>query len=173
MRIAVYTGTFDPFHNGHLDIAKRAAKLFDHLIIAVYEFPSKNVLFSAEERVSMVRSSLVGLPNVSAETFSGLAINYAQQKHACVLVRGLRAVSDFEFEFEIAHMNRNLDPEIEAIFLMTSLPYAYLRSSIVKEIAQLGGSLDGLVPDHVDRALRRKFEESSLAGRPPTSSLVP
>ncbi len=173
MRIAVYPGTFDPFHNGHLDIAIRASKLFDRLIVAVYEFPSKNALFSAEERLDMVRRSLTGLSNVEAEGFSGLAVEYAKQRNACVLVRGLRAISDFEFEFEIAHMNRNLDHELEAIFLMTSLPYAYLRSSIVKEIAQLGGSVKDLVPEHVEDELRRKYRAASLAGHPPTSSLVP
>ncbi len=173
MRIAVYPGTFDPFHNGHLDIALRASKLFDHLIIAVYEYPTKGVLFSAEERVEMVKESIGGLANVEAEGFSGLAVEYAKKKNACVLIRGLRAISDFEFEFEIAHMNRNLEPDLEAIFLMTSLPYAYLRSSIVKEIAQLGGSLDGLVPPHVHAALRRKSQAASQEGKPPTSSLVP
>lgn len=173
MRIAVYPGTFDPFHNGHLDIALRAAKLFDHLIIAVYEYPSKNALFTAEERVAMVRETIKGLSNVEAEGFSGLAVEYAKQKNACVLVRGLRAISDFEFEFEIAHMNRNLDANLEAIFLMTSLPYSYLRSSVVKEIAQLGGSLEGLVPEHVAEELRRKRRASYQAGDPPTSSLVP
>lgn len=173
MRIAVYPGTFDPFHNGHLDVAIRASKLFDHLIVAVYEYPSKHALFSAQERVEMVRTSIAGLPNVEAEGFSGLAVSYAQRRNACVLVRGLRAISDFEFEFEIAHMNRNLASDLEAIFLMTSLPYAYLRSSIVKEIAQLGGSLAGLVPEHVERELRRKYRDAELAGKPPTSSLVP
>jgi pantetheine-phosphate adenylyltransferase len=173
VRIAVYPGTFDPFHNGHLDIAQRAAKLFDHLIVAVYEYPSKNALFSAEGRVEMVRESVKDLPNVEASLFSGLAVVYAKQMKACVLIRGLRAISDFEFEFEIAHMNRNLDSQLEAIFLMTSLPYAYLRSSIVKEIAQLGGSLKGLVPDHVDAELRKRDSAVSQAGHPPTSSLVP
>ena len=173
MRTAVYPGTFDPFHNGHLDIALRAAKLFDHLIVSVYEFPSKSTLFAAEERLEMVRKSIAGLANVEAEIFSGLAVEYAKTRNACVLVRGLRAISDFEFESEIAHMNRKLEPDLEAIFLMTSLPYAYLRSSVVKEIAQLGGSLDGLVPQHVDRELRRKYRDAALAGKPPTSSLVP
>jgi pantetheine-phosphate adenylyltransferase len=156
-----------------MDIATRASKLFDHLIIAVYEYPSKNALFTAEERVAMVREAMKGLPNVEAEGFSGLAVEYARKKNACVLVRGLRAISDFEFEFEIAHMNRNLDANLEAIFLMTSLPYHYLRSSIVKEIAQLGGSLDGLVPDHIAVELRRRLGDASQAGKPPTSSLVP
>ncbi len=173
MRIAIYPGTFDPFHNGHLDVAERASKLFDHLIVAVYEYPAKNTLFSAQERVEMVRDSVQHLSNVEAELFSGLTVEYGRQKKACVLVRGLRAISDFEFEFEIAHMNRNLDPELEAIFLMTSLPYSYLRSSIVKEIAQLGGSLAGLVPDHVEDALRRRYRAAFMAGNPPTSSLVP
>ena len=173
MRIAIYPGTFDPFHNGHMDIAIRASKIFDRLIIAVYEYPSKNAMFTADERVAMVREAMKGLSNVEAEVFSGLAVEYAKKKNACVLVRGLRAISDFEFEFEIAHMNRNLDKDLEAIFLMTSLPYHYLRSSIVKEIAQLGGSLDGLVPEHIGEALRRKCNAASREGKPPVSSLVP
>lgn len=173
MRIAVYPGTFDPFHNGHLDIAERAAKLFDRLIIAVYEYPTKDALFSAEERVEMVRTSIGTMNNVEAELFSGLAVEFAKTRNACVLVRGLRAISDFEFEFEIAHMNRNLSPELEAVFLMTSLPYAYLRSSIIKEIAKLKGSLDGLVPAHVAAALYHKYNSGSRAGDPPTSGLVP
>jgi pantetheine-phosphate adenylyltransferase len=173
LRTAIYPGTFDPFHNGHLDVTKRAAGLFDHLIVAVYEFPAKNTLFTSQERVRMVRESVRSLPNVEAELFSGLAVEYAKEKNAVVLVRGLRAISDFEFEFEIAHMNRNLDPHLEAIFLMTSLPYSYLRSSVVKEIAQLGGSLAGLVPGHVEEELRRKYSSAAMAGRPPTSNLVP
>lgn len=173
MRIAVYPGTFDPFHNGHLDIAERAAKLFDRLIIAVYEYPTKDALFSAEERVEMVRTSIGTMNNVEAELFSGLAVEFAKTRNACVLVRGLRAISDFEFEFEIAHMNRNLSPELEAVFLMTSLPYAYLRSSIIKEIAKLKGSLDGLVPAHVAAALYHKYNSGSRVGDPPTSGLVP
>lgn len=173
MRIAIYAGTFDPFHNGHLDVAQRASTLFDQLIVAVYEYPAKNTLFSAQERVEMVRESVRDLPNVDAELFSGLTVEYAKNKSACVLVRGLRAISDFEFELEIAHMNRNLDPELEAIFLMTGLPYAYLHSSIIKEIAQLGGSLNGLVPDHIAAALRKKNGSASMVGKPPTSNLVP
>ena len=173
MRIAIYAGTFDPFHYGHLDVAQRASKLFDRLIVAVYEYPAKSVLFSAQERVEMVRESVRDLPNVEAELFSGLTVEYAKSRNACVLVRGLRAISDFEFELEIAHMNRHLDPQLEAIFLMTGLSYAYLRSSIVKEIAQLGGSLSGLVPEHIAEALRKKHSSDSMSGRPPTSNLVP
>lgn len=173
MRIAVYPGSFDPFTNGHVDIAQRAARLFDRLIVAVYEHPSKDVLFSVEERMEMVRDAVQEVPNVQVDKFSGLTVEYAKRRNACALVRGLRAISDFEFEFQIAHMNRNLNPELEAIFLMTSLPYAFLSSSIVKEIAKLGGSLDGLVPEHVAAALRRKYDGGSLAADPPTSSLVP
>ena len=172
MRIAIYPGTFDPFHNGHLDIAQRAAKLFDRLIVAVYEHPEKNAIFSAEERLEIARQSCEGIPNVEVESFSGLAVEYAKAKNACALVRGLRAISDFEYEFEIAHMNRSLNPNVEATFMMTSLPYAFLRSSIVKEIAKLGGSLDGLVPPSVERALRQKYEARARAGGLPTSSLV-
>lgn len=173
MRVAIYPGTFDPFHNGHLDIARRASRLFDKLIVAVYEHPEKNALFSARERLEIARKSCESISNVDVESFSGLAVEYAKTKNACALVRGLRAISDFEFEFEIAHMNRKLNPDIEATFMMTSLPYAFLRSSIVKEIAKLGGSLEGLVPRHVEAALRRKYEARARAGGLPTSSLVP
>ena len=173
MRIAIYPGSFDPFTNGHLDIAQRAANLFDRLVIAAYEHPSKDVLFSIDERVEMARKAIQAIPNVEVDSFSGLAVEYAKKRSATVLVRGLRAISDFEFEFQIAHMNRNLSPELEATFLMTSLPYAFLSSSIVKEIARLGGSLDGLVPSHVEEALRGKYSSSSAMGIPPYSGLVP
>lgn len=173
MRVAVYPGSFDPFTNGHVDIAQRAARLFDHLIIAVYEHPAKDVLFSSAERVDMVRKAVEGIPNVQVDSFSGLTVEYAKRQNACSLVRGLRAISDFEFEFQIAHMNRSLSPDAEATFLMTSLPYAFLSSSIVKEIAKLGGKLNGLVPGHVEAALRQRFDACSGAAGPPTSSLVP
>lgn len=173
MRIAIYPGTFDPFHNGHLDIALRAARLFDRLIVAVYQHPAKDVLFTAEERLELARRSVKPVANIHVECFSGLAVKYAKAKNACALVRGLRAISDFEFEFEIAHMNRKLNPELEATFLMTSASYAFLRSSIVKEIAKLSGSLEGLVPEHVAEALTSKFEARARAGDLPTSSLVP
>lgn len=173
MRIAIYPGTFDPFHNGHQDIALRAARLFDRLIVAVYEYPGKDVLFSTQERLEIAQRAVAPFPNIDVELFSGLAVEYAKARKACALVRGLRAISDFEYEFEIAHMNRRLNPEVEAVFLMTSLPYAFLRSSIVKEIAKLGGSLEGLVPDDVGEALRREYEARARAGGLPTSNLVP
>lgn len=173
MRVAIYPGTFDPFHNGHLDIALRAARLFDRLIVAVYEHPEKNVLFTAEERWQLAQRAVKPVSNIEVEQFSGLAVDYAKARGACALVRGLRAISDFEFEFEIAHMNRKLNPDLEATFLMTSSAYAFLRASIVKEIAKLGGSLDGLVPEHVAMALKTKFEARARAGGLPTSSLVP
>jgi pantetheine-phosphate adenylyltransferase len=173
VRIAIYPGTFDPFHNGHLDIALRASRLFDRLVVAVYEYPGKDVLFSAQERLEIAQEAAAPFPTISVELFSGLAVEYAKTRQACALVRGMRAISDFEYEFEIAHMNRKLNPEVEAVFLMTSLPYAFLRSSIVKEIAKLGGSLDGLVPDHVRDALIGKYEARARAGGLPTSNLVP
>ena len=110
MRVAVYPGTYDPFHNGHLDIALRAAKLFDRLIIAVYEYPVKDVLFTAEERLELARRSVKSIANIDVECFSGLTVEYARSKNACAIMRGLRGISDFEFEFEIAHMNRKLNP---------------------------------------------------------------
>lgn len=173
MRTAVYPGSFDPFTNGHLDIAQRAARLFDRLVIAVYENPAKDVLFSSEERVEMARKAVEGISNVEVESFSGLTVEYAKSLNAGVLVRGLRAISDFEFEFQIAHMNRTLSQDLEAAFLMTSLQYAFLSSSIVKEIAGLGGKLEGLVPEHVEAALRQRYGSRSPLHNPPPSGLVP
>lgn len=172
MRIAIYPGTFDPFTNGHLDIAERAAKLFDRLVVAIYRHSAKDVLFSTEERVDLARRAVQAIPNVEVESFVGLTVDYAKERSACALVRGLRAISDFEYEFEIAHMNRNLNPELEATFLMSSLPYTFLRSSIVKEIAALGGSLDGLVPPHVAVAMRQKYN-GRLRAKPPRSNTLP
>jgi len=173
VRVAIYPGTFDPFHNGHLDIAVRAARLFDRLIVAVYEHPEKDELFTAEERWRLARDAINPASNIEVERFSGLAVEYAKAKGACALVRGLRAISDFEFELEIAHMNRRMSKEVEATFLMTTAEFAFLRSSIVKEIAKLDGPLGDLVPKHVDAALRAKFDARAKAGGLPTSNLVP
>jgi pantetheine-phosphate adenylyltransferase len=173
LRIAVYPGSFDPITNGHKDIAERAARLFDQLIVAVYEHPAKDVMFTAEERIELMRGALARIPNVQVDSFSGLAVEYARRRGAIALVRGLRAVSDFEFEFQMAHMNRNLNPDLEATYLMTTSAYAFLSSSIVKEVAMLGGSLDGMVCDTVAKALRQRAEARQRAGHPPTSNLVP
>lgn len=157
-RIAVYPGSFDPITNGHLDIIRRGLKMFDRLIIAVATESSKNALFSTEERVTMIREAVGGNGNVSVETFEGLLISYVKQKNARVILRGLRAVSDFEYEFQLAQMNHTIEEEIETLFMMTSVDYGYLRSSIVKEVAKLGGPIDAYVPPNVARALALKFK---------------
>ncbi len=156
MTIAIYPGTFDPITNGHLDIATRAAKLFDKLIIGVYDTPNKSLLFTTEERVELARQATANLPNVEVESFSGLAVGFAKKKQAQVMVRGMRMTSDFEREFELAMMNKNLDPELELVSFMANLKYQFLSSSLLKEVASLSGNIDDLVPKHVAEALRRK-----------------
>lgn len=158
-RIAVYPGTFDPVHRGHLDIAKRAAKLVDELIIAVYKTPSKNLLFTTEERVALCRECIAaeGLTNVRVESFEGLIVEFARKQGAQATVRGLRAVTDFEYEFQQALMNRKLAPEVETIMIITALPHLFISSSLLKEVAKLGGDLDGIVPPNVERALHDRL----------------
>ena len=156
MTVAIYPGTFDPITNGHLDITTRAAKLFDKLIIGVYDVPNKHILFNTEERVELARQAVAHLPNVEVESFSGLAVNFARIKQAQVMVRGLRMTSDFEREFELAMMNKNLDPELELVSFMANLKYQFLSSSLLKEVASLSGNIDDLVPKHVAEALIRK-----------------
>ena len=160
MRLAVYPGTFDPVTTGHIDIAARAAKLFDRVVVAVYDRPSKSLLFTTEERLSMMKEAVMHLPNVTAESYGGLTVDYARRHGAEVIVRGLRVVSDFELEFQMALMNRKLAPDLDLICLMTSLEYSFLSSSIVKEVAALGGCVDGLVPSHVIPLLKSKLAES-------------
>ncbi|MBA7504665.1 Phosphopantetheine adenylyltransferase [subsurface metagenome] len=156
MTIAIYPGSFDPITNGHLDIATRAAKLFKKLIIGVYDTPSKHLLFTTEERVDMVRQAIANLPNVEVESFSGLAVDFARKVKAQAVVRGLRVGADFEREFEMALMNKELFPELELICLMTNLEYQFLSSSLLKEVASLGGNIDDFVPKDVAEALRKK-----------------
>jgi pantetheine-phosphate adenylyltransferase len=146
---AIFPASFDPITNGHLDVATRASHLFDELIVAVFDKPAKNVLFSLEERVAMARSSTAHLPNVRVEGYSGLTVHYARRVEATVIVRGLRAASDFEGEFQLGHANRELAPEIETVCLMGAVQWTFLSSSIIKEIARLGGDVAGLVPPPV------------------------
>ena len=161
MKRAIYPGSFDPVTNGHLDIVQRAASVFDEVIVAVAVNPGKDPLFTIEERMEMLHQATTGIPNVSIDSLDGLLVRYAQEKQASVIVKGLRALSDFEFEFEMALMNRRLDEGIETVFMMTNAEYSYLSSSIVKEVALLGGSVEGLVPKVVEERLSRKLGSSS------------
>ena len=156
MTIAIYPGSFDPITNGHLDIATRASKIFDKLIIGVYDIPAKHIIFTAEERVDLIRQAIVHLPNVSVEAFSGLTVDFARKVKARVMVRGLRMSGDFEREFNMAMINKKLNPGLELACLMASLEYQFLSSSMMKEAASLGGCIDGLVPKHVAVALKKK-----------------
>jgi pantetheine-phosphate adenylyltransferase len=157
LKIAVYPGSFDPITNGHLDIVRRAAQMFDRVIVAVAINTEKTPLFSVDERRRLAIGAVRGLRNVSVDVFGGLLIKYARRKRATAIVRGLRAVSDFEFEFQLALMNRKLDPRIETIFLMTKDEYTFISSRLVKEIGELGGKVSGFVPRGVEGAMRRKF----------------
>jgi pantetheine-phosphate adenylyltransferase len=158
LNIAIYPGSFDPITNGHLDIATRAAKVFDKLIIGVYETPSKPLLFSTEERVELIRKAIADLPNVEVQSFSGLTVDFARRVKAKAMVRGLRMSADFEREFDMAMMNKKLFPDLEFVCLMSSVEYQFLSSSLMKEAASLGGAIDELVPEHVATALRKKFQ---------------
>jgi pantetheine-phosphate adenylyltransferase len=162
-RIAIYPGTFDPVHNGHLDVARRGARLFDRLVVAVYDKPAKSLLFSPAERIDLFRASLGsgGDQNIVVEGYSGLTIDYARAKGAVAVVRGLRAITDFEYEYQMTTMNRHLEPSVETVFLMTSLEFAYLSSTIIKEVAASGARLDGLVPAGVADALRARYGRAS------------
>ena len=156
MTIAIYPGSFDPITNGHLDIATRAAKLFEKLIIGVYDRPNKHLLFTTEERVELVKQAIAGLSNVIVESFSGLAVDFAKRVGAQTMVRGLRIGADFEREFEMALMNKKLCPELELVCLMADQEYQFISSSLLKEAARLGGDIDSFVPKHVATALIKR-----------------
>jgi len=156
-KIAVYPGSFDPVTYGHLDIINRGLKIFDNVIVAVAKNSAKNSLFTIEERVDLINNVLNGNDRAKVDTFDGLLIDYVRSQHATVIIRGLRAISDFEYEFQIAQMNRGLTKEVETLFMMTSVPYSYLSSSIVKEVSSLNGPVDGLVPPLVKEALDSKY----------------
>jgi pantetheine-phosphate adenylyltransferase len=153
----VYPGSFDPVTNGHLNIIKRASNIFDEVIVAVFQNPNKDPIFSMEERVSLLKEVTSDFKKVKVDSFSGLTTNYVKSKKASAILRGLRAVSDFEGEFQMASMNKELDSDIETIFLMTDSKYAFLSSSVVKEVAQFGGEMDNVVPKTVEKALLKKY----------------
>jgi pantetheine-phosphate adenylyltransferase len=157
MRTAIYPGSFDPLTNGHLDVIQRAAKLFDRVVVAVAKNDGKQPLFTLDERFALVKKAMKHLPNVEADAFDGLLVEYVASRKAQAIVRGLRAVSDFEFEFQLALMNRKLDENIETIFMMPKDTYTFLSSRLVKEIARLGGDVSAFVPAHVQNALTKKF----------------
>ena len=156
-RTAIYPGTFDPITNGHLSIVKRALQIFDKLIIAILNNPQKKPLFSIDERISMIKDVLKETPNIEIDKFDGLLVDYAILKDSNVILRGLRALSDFEYEFQLALMNRKLNRDVQSIFLMTDYKWFYTSSTIIKEAASLGGDVSGLVPPVVCRKLKEKF----------------
>lgn len=157
MTIAVYPGSFDPVTNGHLDIAARASRLFDRVIMAVFDRPNKNLLFTADERVALLREAIADLPRVEVGLYSTLTIDYARSVGASAIVRGMRSGGDFEHEFQMAQMNRTLAPDIDVIVFMADYKYTFVRSSTLRDLAALGGDIDWLVPPHVATALRARL----------------
>lgn len=162
--VAIYPGSFDPITNGHLDLIERGSQMFSHLVVALLTNFEKQPLFSVEERVEMLRQVTRQMANVEVDTFSGLLVDYAIRKQARAILRGVRAFSDYEYELQMALMNRKLQPKVETIFLMPAEQYAYLSSRLVKEIFQHGGPVKGLVPPVVEQRLRRKFSAKSAGG---------
>jgi len=153
--------SFDPITNGHVDLATRALRIFDELVVSVYELPKKNLLFSTDERVALVRHALADLSHVQVQSYSGLLVDHAATVGADVVVRGLRATSDFDYEYQFASMNRKMKPDLEVMFFLADIRYTFLSSSIVKEIAELGGDVSDLVPEAVAQALRIRFQAGS------------
>ena len=158
-RIAIYPGTFDPITNGHLSIVNRALQIFDKVIIAILSNPQKKALFSIEERICMIEEVLKDTPNIETDFFEGLLVDYAIQKKSNIILRGLRALSDFEYEFQMALMNRKLNRDVQSIFLMTDYKWFYTSSTIIKEAASFEGDISGLVPDLVNQKLKEKFRQ--------------
>jgi pantetheine-phosphate adenylyltransferase len=157
--VAIYPGTFDPITNGHVDIVRRSLQLFDQVIVAVAENVRKSPLFSFEERAQMIRESVGDNPRIEIDTFRGLLVDYAHRRGAKAVIRGLRAIADFEYEFQFAHMNRHLAADVETVFLMTSEESFYVSSSLVKEVAAMGGDISRIAPPAVVEALKRKFKD--------------
>ena len=158
MVTALYPGTFDPVTMGHLNVAQRAARLFDHLIVAVYDTPSKNLLFNTEERVSLMQEAVSDLGNVAVRPFNGLVVQTARDAGAAAIIRGLRSGPDFEYESQMFFMNRRLEPDVDMVSLMSDQEHMFISSSLLKEVAQLGGNISGMVPPHVAAALAEKYQ---------------
>lgn len=156
-KLAIYPGTFDPLTNGHISIIKRALKVFDRLVVAILINPNKTPLFTLEERISILKDIFRGEPNIEIDSFNGLLVDYAVKKNASIVVRGLRALSDFEYEFQMALMNRKLNRDIQSVFLMTDYKWFYISSTIIKDAARCGGDIKGLVPPIVNEKLKQKF----------------
>jgi pantetheine-phosphate adenylyltransferase len=165
VRTVIYPGSFDPMTNGHLDIVQRAARLFDSVIVTVAHNAEKKPLFTLEERLALVRESVREFKNVTVDSFSGLLVDYVEQQGGQAVIRGLRAISDFEFEFQLALMNRKLNERVETIFMMPKETYTFLSSRIIKEIARLNGDVKAFVPAHVETALKRKLGTGALNSR--------
>jgi pantetheine-phosphate adenylyltransferase len=163
--IAIYPGSFDPLTNGHLDLIERGSKIFDGLIVAILRNPEKAPLFTLEERRTMLKEMTARFANVRVDTFDGLLVDYAVQQKASAVLRGIRAISDYEYELQMAMMNRKLEPRLETVFMMPAETYSYLSSRLVREIAKLGGSVEGLVPQTVEERLRRKINNSQKVVR--------
>jgi pantetheine-phosphate adenylyltransferase len=164
-RIAVYPGTFDPVTNGHIDIVQRGRKLFDHIVVAILHNPAKKALFSIDERLEMLRASMKHIPGLSFDVFEGLLVQYVQTRGAQAILRGMRAVSDFEYEFQLALMNRKLNRDIETVFLMTGMRWFFTSSSIIKEAALFGGDISDMVPALVNQRVIARYEELRAANR--------
>ncbi|MBE9230496.1 pantetheine-phosphate adenylyltransferase [Cuspidothrix issatschenkoi LEGE 03284] len=171
--IAIYPGSFDPITLGHLDIIERGSRLFKQVIVAVLRNPNKTPLFTVEQRLAQIQLCTQHLPNVAVDSFHGLTVEYAQMQQAQVLLRGLRAVSDFEIELQMAHTNKTLSTQIETVFLATSNEYSFLSSSVVKEIARFGGSVDHLVPPHIALDIYKCYNQKSLVPNPITMAVTP
>ena len=162
-KIAIYPGFFDPITNGHLSIVSRGLDIFDNLIISILNNPHKAPLFSIDERIAMIKQALDGEPNIEVDSFDGLLVDYVVQKKSNIILRGLRALSDFEYEFQMALMNRKLNRDVQSVFLMTDYKWFYISSTIIKEAASFGGDVSGLVPEFVNNKLKEKFSQAKNA----------
>jgi len=166
-RVAIYPGSFDPITNGHVDILQRALQIFDRVVVAIANNVRKAPLFTVEERKAHILDAVAGDPRVEVDAFEGLLVDYVERRGSRIVVRGLRALADFEYEFQLAHMNRRLGVDIDTVFLMTSEKDFYVSSSLVKEVAQFGGDVTGLVPPHVEAALKRRMAHTPSTGNKP------